>query len=164
MSALDRVRSKFKTPPPGASRTSKSPSAGFAGSCRTHSDFERLPTHVPITQGDVGRAATPPGEKAVAAQAATPTLENYKRGLAPRYLPDDLQRAQRRARAEALLKTASALHAAYVSGDDAAGYIPLMMAVRVPEGVAVSGEVLIPAEKWWPAMAYLMDEAQKAPS
>jgi hypothetical protein len=38
MSVLSRVREKFKTPMPGTSRTSKSPSAGSAGLLHTHSE------------------------------------------------------------------------------------------------------------------------------
>jgi hypothetical protein len=36
VSALDRVRDKFKTPIEGTSKSSKSPSAGFAGSLDRH--------------------------------------------------------------------------------------------------------------------------------
>jgi len=44
MSALDRVRTKFKVPTRGTSATSKSPSAGSAGSSPAHIEVETTPS------------------------------------------------------------------------------------------------------------------------
>jgi hypothetical protein len=44
VTALDRVREKFKTPIQGTSKGSKSPSAGSAGSLHEHSEFHGTPS------------------------------------------------------------------------------------------------------------------------
>jgi hypothetical protein len=44
MSILSRVREKFKTPVSGTSKTSKSPSAGSAGSSHRHSEARGTPS------------------------------------------------------------------------------------------------------------------------
>ena len=49
MSVLDRVREKFKTPISGTSKSSGSPSAGFAGSPNRHSE-----SFVPPSAGSAG--------------------------------------------------------------------------------------------------------------
>jgi hypothetical protein len=55
MSALDRVREKFKVPMSGASKASKSPSAGSAGAS---------PAHIHSSEGDPIAGLTPIQESA----------------------------------------------------------------------------------------------------
>jgi hypothetical protein len=73
MSALDRVRTKFKVPTQGTSATSKSPSAGSAGSSPAHIEVETTPsaasagashTHIHSSESDTAFPLSPAQEAA----------------------------------------------------------------------------------------------------
>lgn len=75
MSALDRVREKFKVPVSGTRKSSKSPSAGSAASSHGHSE-----THAPPSAGFAGSPHRD-SEKLWTIAADAPLLPDFREAL-----------------------------------------------------------------------------------
>jgi hypothetical protein len=105
MSVLDRVREKFQTPMSGTSKTSKSPSAAFAGTQdRDLKSFEAPSTAFPVSKVSV--------EDRVAAE-----------------------RDARIVRATLMVKEASTCRCAFVSGDVTEAGVPVTVVIRTACGL-----------------------------
>ncbi len=175
MSAIDRVREKFKTPMSEGSKSSKSSFAGSAAS--SDRDSEKLSSLQAATCATCAHFTATPDKTpdGWCRKHRTETWGAYGGGCASDWTAADpatrtLER--RRAAAVARLEADPALRYSFdVQGATPAGPadgpVSVLLALRDSSGAIISGELRVPADRW-PGIAlfttYWRDAAEGMPS